>query len=81
MSVAALDAAVEVARAVPLARELPDVGHQLPDFLVGELAERFRGRHAGARRSIANDPEELTIGNFFHDFLAGEITRRRIKLR
>jgi len=51
-----------------LLRELSEVGHQLPDLLIGQVPGR---RHGGARRPIANDPEELPIEEQIKIFRGG----------
>src|SRR5262245_51657546 len=56
------------------AREAPQVVDHLPDLLVGEIRVR---RHRGARRTEANDPEELSVGDAVERLRAAEVARTR----
>ena len=51
-----------------------DVMDQLPHLIVGQAWE---GEHGGVGRSVADDPEQLSVGNGSHGLGAGEVPRRR----
>ncbi len=57
--------------------ELPDVRHELPDLLVGQVLVR---RHRGAGRAEADDPEQLPVGHALDGLGAGEVARTRVEL-
>ena len=48
--------------------------NQLPDLFVGQAG---KGEHGSIGRSVADDPEQLTVRQGSHGFRAGEVSRGR----